>query len=194
MEMLQPYGVDRMLVIEMLQNNLLVGYEKVGDAMVQLRAGQDVDYSICSLKESEVQLCLDALYMPRMAEYGSKRICSWYAQSLIFNGVSMEMVTVHLPYAVKERYKSSTHIVEQCLVSCIQRINNAREIVFRTEDERRQALSHYAFPEYISHKEVADIVSDRCVAFELYIRPRISSQARQHNYYPVRYVKLNLPE
>jgi hypothetical protein len=86
-------------------------------------------------------------------------------------------------------------LFDQWLLACTTEINqsNSLEIIFRTEDDRRNALLYYDFPAYVLPGDVHTIVSQQLIAFELFIRSRVRDQAKKYGHYPVRYIKLGLP-
>lgn len=85
---------------------------------------------------------------------------------------------------------------DQWLLAYTTEINqsNSMEVIFRTEDDRRNALLYYDFPAYVLPGDVHTIVSQQLIAFELFIRSRVRDQAKKYGHYPVRYIKLDLPE
>lgn len=151
----------------------------------------DPGHGDCYVKESDAMACLGALQ--KMVLY-EKKYCRWKTTSAPFD-TETELCSIYLPSIVKYDPYLPRNIIDGCMDLCENDLNSRDvvEVVFHSEEEREQSLLYDDFGAYIS-PDHADVVVGAYAAFNLSIRLRNTGIAKQHQYYPVRYVHMDLPE
>lgn len=63
------------------------------------------------------------------------------------------------------------------------------EVIFHTEADRQRATMDYVFPDYVPKETIDQIWQEKLSDFVVFIPPRCKKWAREHKYFPVRYVQ-----
>jgi hypothetical protein len=203
LERIKPYKVDEDLIVVLVESGLIEAYAFVDGEMTPQVPEDGMNLSLLYFSKDDIDICISALKyteapFPSMMVFKQSG-CGWHTYDFFndFAKMSAEIVRIYLPSSLLHRYPLSREkILNQCLapyIACIKQ-SECIEIVFRTEDDRMRALIKYEFPGYVEPNVVAAIVTQQRAAFELIIHRNIRAQAKQYKYYPVRYIKLSLPE
>jgi hypothetical protein len=189
------YGVPEHLILDAIKAGLVDAYEFTAEHRMQVLAvSGDIDCLNCYVKESYVDECIQQL--PKMVPI-VKQQCCWISEHDHFKTL-VEPCTIYIPTIVYYHPYLPQRVIDSAIIECTCRLSEVDDVVFRTEHDKEHALLYYDFPPYIldtwDDELVSQMKTGSYAAFELLIRPRNISLAKRHQYYPVRYVQMILPD